>query len=224
MPAKVAFAICAETVVFALLLFGAAGTVHWPACWVFLILFFGPAALVTGIIARRDPALLAERMKPPFQKGQPVWDRIFMAILAVLFLSWLISMGLDDRYRWSHVPDWLRAIGAAAMLVGWWISFRVFGVNTFLAPVVKILSERGQTVVSTGPYAIVRHPFYAGAVLLLAGSALLLGSWVGLAGTGVIALGICIRIPGEEHELRAHLAGYDEYAARVRYRLVPFVW
>jgi protein-S-isoprenylcysteine O-methyltransferase Ste14 len=224
MPAKVAFAICAEAVVFALLLFGAAGTVHWPACWAFLVLFFGPAALVTGIIARRDPALLAERMKPPFQKGQPIWDRIFMAILAVVFLSWLISMGLDARYRWSHMPDWLRAIGAAAMLASWWISFRVFGVNTFLAPVVKILSERGQTVVSTGPYAIVRHPFYAGAVLLLAGSALLLGSWVGLAGTGVIALGICIRIPGEEHELRAHLAGYDDYAARVRYRLVPFVW
>jgi protein-S-isoprenylcysteine O-methyltransferase Ste14 len=224
MPVKVAFAIAAEAVVFALLLFGAAGTFHWPACWAFLVLFFGPAALLTGVTARRDPALLAERMKPPIQKGQPVWDRIFLMILALLFLAWLIAMGLDARYHWSTVPDWLRGIGAAAMLVSWWICYRVFGANTFLAPVVKIQADRGQTVISTGPYAIVRHPFYVGAILLLASSALVLGSWIGVAGAGVIAIGIAIRIPGEEHELRRNLAGYDDYAARVRYRLVPFVW
>jgi protein-S-isoprenylcysteine O-methyltransferase Ste14 len=224
MPAKVAFAIAAEALVFALVLFVAAGTTDWPACWVFLVLFFGPAALLTAITARRDPALLAERMKPPIQKGQPVWDRIFLVILAVLFLSWLVSMGLDARDRWSQMPDWLRALGAATMMVSWWICYRVFGANTFLAPVVKIQAERDQTVISTGPYAIVRHPFYAGAILLLVGSALLLGSWAGVAGAGLIALGIAIRIPGEEHELRLHLAGYNDYAAHVRYRLVPHIW
>jgi protein-S-isoprenylcysteine O-methyltransferase Ste14 len=224
MPAKVAFAIAAEALVFALVLFAAAGTTDWPACWVFLVLFFGPAALLTAITARRDPALLAERMKPPIQKGQPVWDRIFLVILAVLFLSWLVSMGLDARDRWSQMPDWLRALGAATMMVSWWICYRVFGANTFLAPVVKIQAERDQTVISTGPYAIVRHPFYAGAILLLVGSALLLGSWAGVAGAGLIALGIAIRIPGEEHELRLHLAGYNDYAAHVRYRLVPHIW
>jgi len=224
MPAKVAFALTAEAVVFGLLLFGGAGTIHWPACWVFLALFFGPAAVITGIIARRDPALLAERMKPAFQKGQPLWDRIFLVIIGALFLSWLVAMGLDARTHWSHMPDWLRAVGAATMVASWWISFRVFGVNTFLAPVVRVQAERGQTVISTGPYAIVRHPFYAGAILLLLGSALLLGSWVGLAGSGLMTLGICIRIPGEEHELRRNLAGYDAYAARIRYRVLPFVW
>lgn len=224
MPAKVAFAIFAEAVVFALLLFGAAGTFRWPACWAFLALFFGPATLLTAITARHDPALLAERMNARFQKGQPLWDRIFLVLIGVLFLAWLLAMGLDARTRWSHVPDWLRAVGAATMMASWWISYRVFGVNTFLAPVVKILSDRGQTVVSTGPYAVVRHPFYAGAILLLAGSALVLGSWIGVAGAFLIAIGICIRIPGEEHELRRHLAGYDDYAARVRYRLVPFIW
>jgi protein-S-isoprenylcysteine O-methyltransferase Ste14 len=225
MPAKVAFAMSAEAVVFALLLFGGAGTFHWQACWLFLVVFFGPAALITILVARRDPALLAERMKPPIQKGQPVWDRIFLLVLSVLFLSWLVSMGADARrYRWSHMPEALRALGLATMLVSWWICYRVFGENTFLAPVVRIQAERGQTVISTGPYAIVRHPFYAGAILLLVGSALLLGSWVGVAGAGAIALGIAFRIPGEEHELRRHLAGYDDYAARVRYRLVPFIW
>jgi len=122
------------------------------------------------------------------------------------------------------MPDWLRALGAATMMVSWWICYRVFGANTFLAPVVKIQAERDQTVISTGPYAIVRHPFYAGAILLLVGSALLLGSWAGVAGAGLIALGIAIRIPGEEHELRLHLAGYNDYAAHVRYRLVPHIW
>jgi len=110
------------------------------------------------------------------------------------------------------------------MLASWWICARVFDENTFLAPVVKIQAERDQTVISTGPYAVVRHPFYVGAILLLASSALLLGSWIGVAGAGVIAIGIAIRIPGEEHELRHNLAGYEDYTARVRYRLVPFVW
>src|ERR1700733_4080923 len=151
MPAKVAFAIAAEAVVFALVLFVAAGRFRWPACWVFLALFFGPAALLTARLARRDPALLAERMKPPVQKGQPVWDRVFLLILAVLFLAWLVSMGLDARYRWSLMPDWLRGVGAVTMLLSWWICARVFDENTFLAPVVKIQAERGQTVVSTGP-------------------------------------------------------------------------
>jgi protein-S-isoprenylcysteine O-methyltransferase Ste14 len=224
MPAKVAFALAAEAVVFALILFGSAGSIHWTAGWAFLGLFFGPATLLTAITARRDPALLAERMNARFQKGQPLWDRMFLVVMGVLFLGWLVSMGLDARTRWSHVPDWLRAFGAATMMASWWISYRVFGVNTFLAPVMKILSDRGQSVVSTGPYAIVRHPFYAGAILLLIGSALLLGSGVGVAGAGLIAIGICIRIPGEEHELRRHLAGYDDYAARVRYRLVPLIW
>ena len=225
MPTKVAFALFAEAIVFALLLFVAAGTADWPACWVFLALFFGPAAVLTAVTARRDPALLAERMKPPVQKGQPVWDRVFLLILGVLFLAWLVSMGVDARrYHWSDVPDWLRGIGAAAMLASWWICARVFDENTFLAPVVKIQAERNQTVISTGPYAIVRHPFYVGAILLLASSALLLGSWIGVAGACVIAVGIAIRIPGEEHELRRKLAGYEDYAARVRYRLVPFVW
>jgi protein-S-isoprenylcysteine O-methyltransferase Ste14 len=225
MPAKVAFAMFAEAIVFALLLFGAAGTVYWPACWAFLALVFGPAAVLTAITARRDPALLAERMKVRFQQRQPLWDRIFLVVIGVLFLAWLVSMGLDARrYQWSHVPDWLRGIGAAAMLASWWICARVFDANTFLAPVVKIQAERGQTVISTGPYAIVRHPFYVGAILLLASSALLLGSWIGVAGAGAIAIGIAIRIPGEEHELRRHLAGYNDYAARVRYRLIPFIW
>jgi protein-S-isoprenylcysteine O-methyltransferase Ste14 len=224
MSVKVAFAIAAEAVVFALVLFGAAGTFRWPACWVFLALFFGPASVLTAITARRDPALLAERMKPPVQKGQPLWDRIFLMTLAVLFLAWLVSMGIEARYGWSHMPDLLRGVGALTMLLSWWICARVFAANTFLAPVVKIQADRHQTVISTGPYAIVRHPFYVGAILLLAGSALVLGSWIGVAGTGVIALGIAIRIPGEEHELRRNLTGYDEYAARVRYRLAPFLW
>lgn len=225
MPAKVAFALIAEGVVFALILFGAAGRFAWPQAWMFLVLFFVPAAAVSMVIAVRDPALIAERMKPPFQKGQPVWDRVFMAFASALFLLWLVAMGFDaGRYRWSHMPEWLEWVGALLMLGSWWISYRVMGANTFLAPVVKIQEERSQTVISTGPYAIIRHPFYAGAWLLLLGSALVLGSWFGLALATLFGLGLSFRIFGEERELRDHLAGYDDYVARVRYRLIPFVW
>lgn len=225
MLAKVTFAIIAEAVVFGLILFGTAGRLAWPQAWMFLALFFVPAMLVSAIITLRDPALIAERMKPPFQKGQPIWDRVFMAFAGSTFLLWLVAMGFDaGRYRWSQMPGWLEWVGAAMMLASWWISYRVMGANTFLAPVVKIQEERRQTVISTGPYAIVRHPFYAGAWLLLLGSAFVLGSWLGVALATLFGLGISIRIFGEERELRAHLPGYTDYAARVRYRLIPFVW
>ncbi len=225
MPPKVAFAITAETAVFALLLFGSAGTVDWPAGWIFMALFFVPAVLLTASLARSDPALLAERMKPMFQKDQPVWDRVFLAVIGVAFLGWLVLMGLDaGRYHWTHMPPWLAWAGAADMLAGWWICHRVFRANTFVAPVVKIQSDRRQTVVTTGPYAVVRHPFYAGAMLLIFGSALVLGSWLGVAGALVLVLGVCVRIPLEERELERGLSGYPEYKARVRHRLIPFIW
>jgi protein-S-isoprenylcysteine O-methyltransferase Ste14 len=101
---------------------------------------------------------------------------------------------------------------------------RVFRENPFLAPVVKIQTERGHRVISTGPYAVVRHPLYAAVLIFLPGNALLLGSWYGLAASLVLAGGIVFRTAMEDRELRRGLEGYREYAARVRYRLIPFVW
>ena len=208
----------------ALPLFGAAGTLRWPAAWAYLVLVFGPGLLITLELAKRDPALLEERMKPVIQKDQPLWDRILITTFLALWLGWFVLMGLDARYGWSAMPVWLQWIGATGVLLTMWIWFLIFRENTFLAPVVKIQKERGHKVISSGPYAIVRHPMYAAALVFFAATALLLGSWYGLAGALLLAAWLVVRTALEDRELKHGLAGYTDYAARVRYRLVPLIW
>jgi protein-S-isoprenylcysteine O-methyltransferase Ste14 len=225
MKPKVWIALGAEFLFFAVLLFGPARTLAWPAAWDFLILFLGPLFLITRVLARDNPALLAERMKPPFQKGQPLWDKIFMASFFVLFAGWLILMGFDaGRFHWSAMPPLLQWLGAAGILVSMWIYSRVFRVNPFLANVVKIQTERRHEVVTKGPYGFLRHPLYAATLLLLPSAALMLGSWFGLAATILLAGTLILRTALEDRELHQRLDGYVDYAQRVRYRLVPRVW
>jgi protein-S-isoprenylcysteine O-methyltransferase Ste14 len=225
MEAKVWFALGLECVIFAAFLFGGAGTLHWPAAWIFLALFFGCAVAVTLALARRDPALLAERMRPPAQKSQPLWDKVFLSGMAVGWFGWLWLMGADAaRYHWSSVPVWLETLAAPVIVLAFWIIHRTFVVNTFAAPVVKVQREREHAVVTTGPYAIVRHPMYAGAIILIPAIAVLLGSWYGLAASLLILGGIVFRTAMEDSTLKHELPGYAAYAARVRYRLVPLIW
>ncbi|VTZ28337.1 Isoprenylcysteine carboxyl methyltransferase [Methylocella tundrae] len=222
---KVCIAVAAEFLILAALLFGAAGTFAWPAAWAFLIILFAGAALITRMLARDDPALLEERLRPPIQSGQPLWDKIIMASFIVLFIAWLILMGLDAaRFGWSIMPVWLQWIGAAGLAGSFWISYATFAANAFLANVVRIQTERGQTVVSSGPYAVIRHPLYAGALLFFASTALLLGSWFGLAGALALGALLILRTVLEDRELHRRLEGYADYARRVRYRLLPRVW
>ncbi|TIT27590.1 MAG: isoprenylcysteine carboxylmethyltransferase family protein, partial [Mesorhizobium sp.] len=128
------------------------------------------------------------------------------------------------RFGWSAVPLWVLVIGGVILLVGLWICYLTMLENSFAAPVVKIQDERGQHVITTGPYSYVRHPMYAGAILYFAGTALLLGSWWGLASVLFFVGLLAIRTFIEEQALRTGLRGYDDYAANVRYRLIPLVW
>ncbi|MGA3016270.1 MAG: isoprenylcysteine carboxylmethyltransferase family protein [Bryobacteraceae bacterium] len=225
MGIKVWLTIAVEALIFAALLFGAAGTIVWPAAWAYFILFFVGAFRITFLLARHDPALLAERMKLPIQKGQPVWDRVFLLAMVVAWCAWLPLMGLDAvRFRWSVMPVWLQCAGGALMVLSFGMISRVFRENPFLTSVVKLQSERGQRVISTGPYAVVRHPLYATMLILLPGNALLLGSWYGLASSLLLVGGVAYRTAMEDRELQRGLEGYTEYAARVRYRLIPLVW
>lgn len=225
MSAKVCSAIGMQFLIFAALLFGAAGTVRWPAGWAFMALFFGAVLLITQMLARHDPALLDERMKPLIQKNQPLWDQIIMSIMGLLFASWLVLMGLDAvRFGWSVLPAWLPWIGGVGVALSLGVCYRVFQENAFLAPVVKIQTERGQAVISTGPYAVIRHPLYAGVLLFFPSTSLMLGSWWGLAATVMLAGGLVARTAMEDRELKRGLTGYSNYASHVRYRLVPFVW
>jgi protein-S-isoprenylcysteine O-methyltransferase Ste14 len=222
---KALLEVLAEFAVFAALLFVSAGTVLWPAGWAFMALFFSFALAIVLWLGREEPELLAERMSSPIQRGQPLWDKVFVAAVMVLFLTWLIVMPLDAvRFGWSEVPDWLQLLGALGVVLSLYIMFLTFRENAYLALVVKLQQERGQSVVSTGPYRYVRHPMYASMFVFFPAAALLLGSWWGLM-LCVALLGLLVwRIPLEERMLENGLAGYEEYAQKVRYRLIPRVW
>jgi protein-S-isoprenylcysteine O-methyltransferase Ste14 len=223
--AKGILALAAECAVFAALLFVSAGTVRWSAGWVFIAIFFGCALAITLWLGRQDPELLAERLSAPIQRGQPLWDKVFVGAIMPLFVVWLIWMPLDAvRFGWSEMPGWLQILGAVGLVLSFCLVFLTFRENAYLALVVKVRVERGQSVITTGPYRYVRHPMYASMLLFFPGSALLLGSWGGLLFCAML-LGLLVwRTVLEDRMLKEELPGYDGYARNVRYRLIPRVW
>jgi protein-S-isoprenylcysteine O-methyltransferase Ste14 len=212
-------------VVFALALFLAAGTVAWPAGWAFLVLFFSFTVALSRWLLRHNPALLTERMTGIGKPDQKLWDKVFFGVANLLFLAWLVVMPLDAvRFHWSRMPGWLQVAGAILLLCSFYLFFLTFRENAYLSPAVRIQADRGQTVVSTGPYQYVRHPMYATAIILLIGTTLLLGSWYGFVLGLILMVAIGFRAVREERTLRAELPGYDAYLAQVKYRLIPYVW
>jgi protein-S-isoprenylcysteine O-methyltransferase Ste14 len=211
--------------VYGALLFGGAGTFDWPSAWAYVALLGGASLVVSLWLAWVDPELLEERMKPPIQKAQKSWDKLFFLGLGVFFLAWIALQGLDARrFRWSHLPLWAQALGGAMTLLSFLGIAWVYRTNSFAAPVIKMQAERRQTVISTGPYAYVRHPMYAFGSFTFLGMPLMVGSAWGLAALPVIAVGLHLRTLGEEKMLRAELAGYEAYAQRVRWRYAPGIW
>lgn len=210
--------------VFALLLFLPAGTIAWPAAWTFLALFFIFVIAITIWLYLHDPSLLRERMKvsSPDQKAV---DRILFFALQFAVVVWLILMPLDAmRFHWSQVSLILQIVGALLLLCSFYLFFSTFRENSYASPLIRVQQERGQTVVSSGPYHYVRHPMYAAAMLWLFGTPLLLGSWYGVLWSLLLVVLMGRRAVLEEHTLRAQLQGYDSYMGEVKYRLVPYVW
>jgi protein-S-isoprenylcysteine O-methyltransferase Ste14 len=209
---------------FALLLFLPAGTIVWPAAWTFLALFFVFVIAITLWLYQSNPGLLRERMKvsSPDQKAV---DRVLFLMLQVGVVAWLILMPLDVvRFHWSQAPLVVQGVGTILLLCSFSLFFITFRENSYLSPLIRIQQERGQTVVSSGPYHYVRHPMYAGALLWLIGTPLLLGSWYGVLWALLLVALMGRRAVVEEHTLRAELQGYDSYMSEVKYRLVPYVW
>ena len=210
--------------IIALALFLPAGTVLWPAGWVFLILLLGFTLVNIGLLFTSNPGLLEERLSLS-QPNQKTWDKALMPLYYLLCLAWAILMPLDAvRFHWSHMPLFLQIVGAIALVCSFPLMILTFRENAFLSPTVRIQQERGQTVISTGPYHYVRHPLYASALLFFLGTPLLLGSWYGLLFAPVLIAGMAVRAILEERMLREELPGYDAYMAQVKYRLIPYVW
>ncbi len=225
MSRKALLVMIADFLVIIGVLFIPAGTVGWLAGWVYIALLCGVTLLVVPMLVRNDPELLKERMSSPIQRNQPLWDKVLLSVFLLLFVAWLILMPLDAvRFGWSDVPVWLQILGALGIMLsfyGWYLTYRE---NAYLYPVVKLQEERGQRVVTTGPYRYVRHPMYACSLLFFPATALLLGSWLGLLFSLVLIATIILRTALEDRFLRSGLAGYTEYAETVKYRLIPHVW
>jgi protein-S-isoprenylcysteine O-methyltransferase Ste14 len=206
------------------LLFASAGTLNWPGAWTFLAMstVLGPAC---GLwLAKTDPALLAERLLLTAREEQPAADKKFMLVFAATALLWFVAMGLDRRLQASDVPTALQALGLALYLLSTGFIMWVFRVNSFAAPVIKVQAARGHHVISSGPYAFVRHPMYSGVMLFFLGVPLLVGSWWGVALAPLFAVLFAVRVRIEERALAEGLPDYADYTARVRYRLLPGVW
>jgi protein-S-isoprenylcysteine O-methyltransferase Ste14 len=202
-----------------LLVFVPAGTLRWWQGWLFTAVFLVPFVPMILYFVKHDPHLIASRMSGTEPR------RSQELIAAALKLSWVASMilpGLDHRFHWSHVSAGIVILGDALILASVALFFRVFKENTFAAATVRVEAE--QRVISTGPYALVRHPMYAGAIAMFIGTPLGLGSVWALLTFPFLLLTLVARLVDEERYLGESLPGYADYLKTVRYRLIPHVW
>ena len=215
-----------QLAIFGGLLFIPAGTLEWWRAWVFMGVVFAGAAWMVLFVFRAQDDLFKERFKFPIQKGQPLADRIIVPLIIISFVGLIVFIPLDVfRFHLIGRPGVLvSSAGLALVVAGWWVMGLAMSENHFALAVVRYQPERHQTVIDTGVYGIVRHPMYAGAVLLFVGMPLWLESYAATLLASVPIAVLAVRIMVEEHTLRRELPGYDGYMRRVRYRLVPFVW
>jgi protein-S-isoprenylcysteine O-methyltransferase Ste14 len=215
-----------QLAIFGGLLFLPAGTLHWWRAWVFLgLVIIGTLATMVAVFpGRRD--LFEERFQSPIQKGQPFADKVITILLFVTYFGLTVLIPLDVfRLHLMGKPGVIASpVGLAVFFAGWTIITLSFRANAFAAPVVKHQEDRHQTVVTTGPYAIVRHPMYAGGVLVMIGMPLWLESSAAAVASAAPIATIVVRIVIEERFLQRELPGYDAYTRKVRYRLIPFIW
>ncbi|HEX3474964.1 MAG TPA: isoprenylcysteine carboxylmethyltransferase family protein [Kofleriaceae bacterium] len=208
--------------VLAAALFGPAGSLDYWQAWAFLAVFATAGALVTVDLARRDPALLARRVQAGPAAEPTPRQKWIQGLATLAYLAVFVVAGFDHREGWSRVPAAAVIAGDALVVIGLYVVFRVFRANTFASAVVEV--RREQPLISTGPYAVVRHPMYTGALVMMVGVPIALGSWWGLVPVAAMAAVIVARLLDEENLLASQLPGYGAYRRRVTHRLVPRVW
>ena len=209
-------------VVMAILLFAPPWTLDWWQAWLFLVVYFGGSSALALDLAKRDPALLERRMKGGPWAEERLEQKIIMTFASLAFVALLLIPALDRRFGWSHLPVIVVLVGNALVLIGGYGVWRVFCENSFTSARIELASD--QRVISTGPYAHVRHPMYATALVAMAGIPIALGSLWGLLAFAAMMPALIWRIFDEETFLATGLPGYAEYKQKVRYRLIPHLW
>jgi protein-S-isoprenylcysteine O-methyltransferase Ste14 len=207
-------------------LFLTAGRADWIMGWVYIGLVIVFSAGSRFIVLRKDPGLLAERAQSLSKEDAKPWDKwIVLQIAIVGPIAMLVLCGLDERFSWSPDIQLVYRISALAIIVfGYALGTWAMAVNSFFSGVVRIQKDRGHHVVTTGPYRLVRHPSYSGAVLTYVAIPILLGSlWALIPGVYLSAV-LILRTALEDQTLREELEGYEEYTRKVRFRLVPGIW
>jgi protein-S-isoprenylcysteine O-methyltransferase Ste14 len=209
-------------VILAASLFIPAGTLNYWQAWVFLAVFFTAVLAITIYLKKEDPKLLERRIKAGSAAETQRSQKVIQFLAAIVFILIFILSALDHRFGWSVVPWYVAGAGDFLVALGLLVVFFVFRENSFASATIEIATE--QRLVATGPYAIVRHPMYSGAFVMLLGVPLALGSWWGVVTVIPIMLVIIWRLIDEEKFLKINLAGYSDYLDKVKYRLLPFIW
>lgn len=211
------------TVMAGVILFFCADRWDWVWGWATVITIAYYVIGTASVLLPKNPALLAERTGP--KMGAKKWDTSIMIAVGTIILVIYIVGGLDARSGWtSNFPAWAQIVGVILTLFGYTLVLWAIAANAFFSLIVRIQKERGHTVATGGPYRFVRHPGYVGTILAYIGTPMILGSlWASVLGV-ITAMLMIVRTALEDKTLRAELDGYKEYAARVRYRLLPGVW
>lgn len=209
-------------IVLAALLFVAAGSLGYWQAWVCWGVFSAGVVGITLYFLKRAPDLIERRLAAGPGAERERRQKVIQALTSILFVALFVLPGIERRTRGLRLPAAVALAGDVLVAVALWIVFLVFRENRHASAIIEV--GQGQPVIDTGPYAVVRHPMYAGAVLLFFGTALALGSVWALACAVALTAAIVARLLDEERVLRERLAGYDAYRRKVRYRLVPFVW
>ena len=206
-------------VLMGLMLFLPAGTLDYPGAWRFLGLLFVPMLILAIVLAAKDPDMLRKRLN---MKEKRASQQKVVGLSGLLMVLCFPVSGLDFRFGWSSLPDWVSVVSGLVLLVSYGLYAEVMRENAWLSRTVEV--QEGQQVVDRGLYAVVRHPMYTATVLMFLAMPLVLGSWPAFAVMLLYPAVIVQRIKNEEKLLSEGLAGYREYTARVKYRLIPFIW
>ena len=219
---RAALGIAQLLTVLALALFAPAWTLAYREAWIYLAVFGTAVVLISAYLMKNDPVLLERRIEAGPKAEKRPQQRAIQIVASLAFLSIFLIASLGHRFGWWHVPLWLETAGDVMVAVGFFIVFLTFRENSFASGTIDLWEN--QRVVATGVYAAVRHPMYAGALLMLCGTPLALGSFWSFAGVALLAAALVWRIFDEERFLAKSLPGYREYCSKVPFRLVPRVW